>query len=157
MVSQEGQSVRVAQQMTPDGIRKPKTQRGRRVISIDGATFERLNAWKSEQSKYLLSIGMEQTGNTPVVSNELGDYCDPHNFSRWWRAFCEQHGFDGLSFHSLRHTQATLLIAQGVDAKTIQGRLGHERASTTLDLYAGILPENDREAANIFGAITAKK
>ena len=55
-----------------------------------------------------------------------------------------------------RHTQATLLIAQGVDIKTIQGRLGHEKASTTLDTYAGILPENDREAANVFGAILEK-
>jgi site-specific recombinase XerD len=46
-----------------------------------------------------------------------------------------------------------MLIAKGVDIKTVQNRLGHERASTTLDLYAGILPKKDREAANVVGSL----
>jgi site-specific recombinase XerD len=60
-----------------------------------------------------------------------------------------------LHFHDLRHSQATLLISQGVDIKTVQARLGHEKASTTLDLYAGVMPGNDREAASIIGTILA--
>ncbi|MDR1184644.1 MAG: hypothetical protein LBK67_07600 [Coriobacteriales bacterium] len=40
-----------------------------------------------------------------------------------------------------------------MDIKTVQGRLGHTLASTTLDIYASIMPAKDREAANIVGSI----
>jgi integrase len=59
----------------------------------------------------------------------------------------------GLKFHELRHTQATLLIANGVDIKTVQERLGHARASTTLDFYAHADEERDRQATNLFSSI----
>ena len=41
-----------------------------------------------------------------------------------------------LNVHSLRHTNASLLIAQGVDVRTVASLLGHAQASTTLDIYA---------------------
>jgi hypothetical protein len=46
-----------------------------------------------------------------------------------------------------------MLIGAGVDAKTVQARLGHERAAFTLDLYAGVIPTKDREAADVIGAM----
>ena len=51
------------------------------------------------------------------------------------------------------HTQATLLIGNGADIKTVQHRLGHKKASTTLDMYAHALPENDRKAADMVARI----
>ena len=62
----------------------------------------------------------------------------------------------GLRFHELRHTQATLLIANGTDVKTVQARLGHAKASTTIDLYAHALPENDREASDLIGSLISE-
>jgi integrase len=61
--------------------------------------------------------------------------------------------YRGLKFHELRHTQATLLIANGVDIKTVQDRLGHAKASTTLDFYAHSDSKRDRQAAQLFGDI----
>lgn len=61
--------------------------------------------------------------------------------------------YNGLKFHELRHTQATLLIANGTDIKTVQNRLGHAEVSLTLDLYAHAVPENDRKAADLIGRI----
>jgi integrase len=61
--------------------------------------------------------------------------------------------YRGLKFHELRHTQASLLIANGVDIKTVQERLGHARASTTLDFYAHADEERDKQAANLFGSL----
>ena len=69
------------------------------------------------------------------------------------RAYREEHGFDGLKFHELRHTQATQLLANGVDVKTVQTRLGHASASITLGWYAHAIPEKDHEAADLLGAI----
>ena len=59
--------------------------------------------------------------------------------------------YEGLKFHELRHTQATLLLASGEDIKTVQARLGHAKASTTLDMYAHAMPEKDKEAAQVIG------
>jgi integrase len=101
---------------------------------------------KQEQS-------FKQGADTPVITNEVGGWYDPCNFSRWWYWLTDRYGFPGLRFHDLRHTQATLLISQGVDIKTVQNRLGHTLASTTLDLYAGVIPGNDRQAASIMGAL----
>ena len=65
----------------------------------------------------------------------------------------QEHGFEGLKFHELRHTQATQLLANGVDAKTVQTRLGHANASITLGWYAHAIPEKDHEAADLLGSI----
>ena len=56
----------------------------------------------------------------------------------------------GTTFHALRHTAATLLIAAGADIKSVQAILGHARASHTLDLYADFVPSNvDRAMAGL--------
>ena len=60
---------------------------------------------------------------------------------------------EGTSFHTLRHTHATWLISQGVDIKTVQERLGHAKISTTLELYAHVLPGRDEMAARAFGEL----
>ena len=153
----ENGTIRIAQQMTKDGLRQPKTERGSRVLSLDTNTAERLADWKKHQKAYLEKLGIKQDKTTPLITNEIGGFCEPDGFSQWWRKFCEESGFKGLRFHDLRHTQATLLISQGVDIKTVQNRLGHTLASTTLDLYAGVIPAKDKEAADIVGGLLAAK
>lgn len=75
------------------------------------------------------------------------------NFERFWRKFKQDKGFVGLRFHELRHTQATQLLANGVDVKTVQTRMGHAIASITLNQYAHAVPENDLRAADLLGPI----
>ena len=91
------------------------------------------------------------SGSTPVFTSGTGGYLNPSGFSRWWREFAKEAGFEGLKFHELRHTQATVLLANKVDVKTVQTRLGHANASITLNLYAHAVPENDRDAADLVG------
>ena len=75
------------------------------------------------------------------------------NFERWWREFRKEAGFEGLRFHELRHTQATQLLANGVDLKTVQDRMGHANGAITLNWYAHAVPENDEKAAQLVGEI----
>ena len=49
---------------------------------------------------------------------------------------------DNLNVHSLRHTNASMLIAQGVDVRTVAGLLGHAQPSTTLDIYSHAFDKN---------------
>ena len=59
--------------------------------------------------------------------------------------------YKGLKYHELRHTHATLLIGNGVDIKTAQNRLGHAKASLTLDFYAHPEGERDKAATEMLG------
>lgn len=151
-VDLEGASLRVAQSLTQYGeLKVPKTKAGLRTISLDVKTVRRLARWKAEQASYLSMIGLEQDGDTPVFCSNVGGWFDLHNFETWWRRFRGESGFEGLKFHELRHTQATQLLANGVDVKTVQARMGHSNASLTLNWYAHAIPENDRKAADMLG------
>lgn len=55
----------------------------------------------------------------------------------------------GVWFHSLRRTHATMLVAEGLDLKVIQYRMGHESIQTTLALYAAPLEANLRKSAGV--------
>ena len=58
-----------------------------------------------------------------------------------------------IRFHDLRHTTATLLLAQGVDARTIMETLGHSQVSLTLNTYSHVLPALQEAAADKIDAI----
>ena len=53
---------------------------------------------------------------------------------------------DNLNVHSLRHTKASMLIAQGLDVRTVAGLLGHAQPSTTLDIYSHKFDKNKKLA-----------
>ena len=54
-----------------------------------------------------------------------------------------------MRFHDLRHTHATLLIANGINMKTVSSRLGHSNISTTMNIYTHPLSDNDKKASNM--------
>lgn len=56
----------------------------------------------------------------------------------------------------LRHTQATVLIGNGADIKTVAYRLGHKKETLTLSQYAHAIPANDEAAADLIGALFAE-
>ena len=58
-----------------------------------------------------------------------------------------------IRLHDLRHTGATLLLGQNTDIETVSRRLGHSKASVTLDIYGHALPENDRQASDALEAM----
>ncbi len=69
-----------------------------------------------------------------------------------------------MGIHALRHTFASILLAAGHNAKYIQKQMGHASITTTMDLYAHLMPEAHKGAAEkseslIFGdtAVTQKE
>ena len=63
---------------------------------------------------------------------------------------------DGVRFHDLRHTHATILLSQGVSLKVVQERLGHESITTTGDIYAHVTPAMQQEAVRVLDSVFAK-
>ena len=69
--------------------------------------------------------------------------------SKWFKRFIEKNNLKHMRFHDLRHTHATLLIANGIDMKTVSSRLGHSNISTTMNIYTHVLSENDKKASEV--------
>lgn len=138
-------------------LKEPKTRSSIRTVAVDSTTAEYLRVWKIAQAAHLEQLGpaFAQSPSTPVCCTDVGGLHDPTNFFRWWKAFRKKHGFPTLKFHELQHTQATQLLANGVDIKTVQARLEHANASVTFNWYAHAVPENDVEAAAVVGNLFA--
>lgn len=168
--------IHIVQQYANDKrIRAPKSENSMRWIGIDDGTVTFLGEWKAQQAREMEVQGMVQGTKTPVCTSTTYGLIDPNCFSRWRRQFFVDHGlghyetvrqfmpnvgrevtkrvYVGFNFHELRHTQATLLIGQGADIKTVQHRLGHSSASLTMDVYAHAIPANDEAAAKIVGGV----
>lgn len=146
------QSLRVCQALSnKDTVKVPKTAAGIRNVALDEVTLTHLYAWKERQAFELAKLDIEATSKTPVCCSNVGSWLNVDNFSAWWRTWREREGFAGLKLHELRHTQATLLLANGVDVKTVQTRLGHANPSITLAWYAHSIPQNDFMAAQMLG------
>lgn len=87
-----------------------------------------------------------------VFPNTAGGYLESGNFRlRSWHPLLKRAGLydeeNSLTFHELRNTSASWMVALNIDPKTAQTRLGHKRSSTTLDLYARSIKSADVEAA----------
>ena len=91
-------------------------------------------------------------GNRLVFSSADGH---PLHYSNWrrrvWIPACRDAGLEGFQFKMLRTANATVMVALAVDVKTAQTRVGHRRATTTLDVYAQPTATADRGAAEVLG------
>ena len=71
-----------------------------------------------------------------VFVDELGERMKPDYLTSQFPAFIQRHGMKKMRFHDLRHSCASLLLANGVPLKQIQDWLGHSDFSTTANIYA---------------------
>ena len=134
---------------------RPTKTHNRRVVVLDHGTVRLLRGHRQREESTARACGLELEPTAFVFSRRPGGTLPlrPDNATATFAALARAAGIEGLSLKdATRHLAATRLIAAGVDVRTVAGRLGHRRASTTLDVYAHWLPERDREAAEIIGA-----
>jgi integrase len=81
-----------------------------------------------------------------VVCNAIGEPFQPASFSGAWKDFSEGHGFEGVTFHGLRHGAATLLLAAGVSDTVAMRTMGHAD-TRILARYQDVVSELQRDAA----------
>jgi integrase len=87
-----------------------------------------------------------------VFASRSGTPLDRHNLlARVLKPACRQAGLPAISWHSLRHTHATLLSDLGESRKTAQAQLGHARLSTTAEIYTQVVPASQRAAIKKLG------
>lgn len=117
-----------------------------RNIAITDDDIAVIDAFAKRQSAYLGRVGAD----CPLVTLD-GSYMRPTTISRAFSRIRDSCGLPKeITFHSLRHTHASWLIANGCDLKTISERLGHADEATTLRIYGHLMPGRDAEAARLF-------
>ncbi|HET8631574.1 MAG TPA: site-specific integrase [Thermomicrobiales bacterium] len=82
-----------------------------------------------------------------VFASSVGTPLEPSNILKRCKVLLAQAELPPSRFHDLRHSCASLLLAQGVHPKVVQEILGHSQISMTLDIYSHLLPNAQREAA----------
>lgn len=128
----------------------PKTRRGKRCLRIGADCVELLQEYRRYQKAERFRIGSAWVRkvtleNGKVVDNDMlftkwnGEPMDPDIISSWFPKFLETHDLPDVNFHSLRHSNASILIVAHVPITTVSGRLGHAQTSTTLNYYASAL------------------
>ncbi len=71
-----------------------------------------------------------------VFVDEMGELMNPNYLTNYFPEYIQKHGMKKMRFHDLRHSCASLLLANGVPLKQIQEWLGHSDFSTTANIYA---------------------
>ena len=87
-----------------------------------------------------------------VFARDDGGFPKIGRWTQLFKSYCRSIGLENLRFHDLRHSHASLLLAEGVHLKVVSERLGHANISITGDLYSHVMPTVQREAAERFGA-----
>ncbi|MGB9791494.1 MAG: tyrosine-type recombinase/integrase [Thermacetogeniaceae bacterium] len=134
-------------------FQEPKTKKSQRTIPLTDDLIKLLKAHKAKQNEEKLILGKDYQDHGLVFCSEDGRPIWPRNFLRHFAALQKKAGIKHHRLHDLRHTFATLLLAEGEELKNVQELLGHERISTTADIYTKVLEESKRKAVSKLDAI----
>lgn len=171
----EGSRLRVRRSLSPAKghyrISTPKTRKGERSVALTPDTLDVLEQHRARQAAERRELGEMWSRPDVMFANELGSYMDPDNLSRLWRSLqdvartawledAEKAGdketarslasgklMPSIRLHDLRHLHASIAIRAGMDPKVLADRLGHARASFTLDVYTHLFDEQRASAA----------
>ena len=139
---------RSSQYLADKGVftKVPKTESSIREVAIPDfviSLLEEYKLWYEEQKSLY--------GELWIDSNRLfvqadGKPMHPSTISKWFVKFIGQIGLPVINFHGLRHTNATLLIAQNIDVAVVAARLGHAQITTTFNFYVHPIIAHNKKA-----------
>lgn len=136
----------------PLTIGKPKNGK-QRSLSVSPWVAETLRRHRADQAARRLSLGAAWHDLDLVCDRGDGRPKHPNAVSRAFGELMDKAGLPKVTFHGLRHGQATLLYSLGVDLKTTSERLGHANIGITADLYTHVLKDMDRKAADALSGL----
>ena len=124
---------------TAAGLRfkPPKTRHGRRTIRLPANVVDMLRAYNRRQIEQRFMLGLGRPASDDLVFTLAdGSPYPPDKLSRDWGLAVKSLSLPQVTFHALRHSHASALIAAGVDIVTVSRRLGHGSPAITLTVYA---------------------
>jgi integrase len=132
-------TLEVAETYSGGEFGSPKTKSSRRIIPISSLLRSIL------ENHRRIATG-EQSGDL-IFQTPTGTPLDAHNlYNRELAPACDRIAQPRVSWHSFRHTHATLLSETGESLKTAQALLGHSDIETTLAVYTHVVPDSQKRA-----------
>lgn len=128
-------------------ISETKTEAGDRVITLPPSMIRILHDAMWDDVMEAQDLPEKWKGAFWIVHSRHGARVNKDTPSKWFRAFADAHGYQGLTFHGLRHVHASMLLQHHVDLQSVSVRMGHSDPSVTLRAYADAMPARDQEAA----------
>jgi integrase len=125
---------------------EPKTNRSRRTIWLPRVVMKAMQEHRHRQAEDRLLAGSAWVENGLVFTGRTGQPLLNTYVTRLFQGHLERAGLARMRFHELRHSAASLLIAQGVEARVVMEVLGHSTITITMDTY-GHLFDSSRQAA----------
>lgn len=126
-----------------------KTKSSHRVIKTPTSAIMALRRYQTWQKMTFLRAGIPWSEEAQVFVTQNGAPMHPDTLTSWFRDFVDGTDLPNIHIHSLRHTNATLQIANGVSVTTVAGNLGHNNASTTTKIYAHAIQSAAAASAEI--------
>lgn len=123
-----------------------KTRTSRRCIDLDPHTEAKLSAWKER----LETDGHPTGAADSVFTNNKGHALHAESISQLFERIVKRTDIPRIRFHDLRHTHASLMVANGEAIKVVSERLGHAHPAFTMATYQHVMPGMGAGAASRF-------
>ena len=125
-----------------------KNTSSQRFIKAPTAAMQMLTDYRLWQDERRERVDDRWEEHDKLFTNDFGAPIHPDTITGWFRRFIERNDLPKITIHSLRHTNATLLINSGIPITTISARLGHANPSTTTKIYTHAIKAADAAAAD---------
>jgi integrase len=134
-----------------------KTKSGVREIPLDDDLVSILKPHKTRQGRERWDAQGAYQDMGYLLANQLGVPVHPDTLSGWLDKEIHKAGLPRIRLHDLRHTAASLMLADGWPVKMVSEILGHSSGTITIDLYQHVMPGMAKKAgaalsASLFGA-----
>jgi len=131
----------------------PKNGKGRNV-RLTPQAVEALRAHLGRQLQEIENSGDLHKDQGLVFPSQVGTPMSAKNMTaRSFKPLLKRAGLPDIRFHDLRHTFATLMLQNGEHPKVVQEMLGHASIAITMDTYAHVLPNMQRDAVDRLGML----
>ena len=139
---------RSSQYLADKGVftKTPKTESSIRDVAIPDFVISLLQEYKLWYDEQKSLYGELWTDSNRLFVQADGKPMHPSTISKWFVRYVAQIGLPVINFHGLRHTNATLLIAQNIDVAVVAARLGHAQITTTYNFYVHPIISHNKNA-----------
>lgn len=127
-------------------FKEPKTSHSRRRVAMTPKLALFLREYKAERERLYRELGRQLTLDDLVFTGVEGKPIDPCALSHAFGRMTAQAGLEGVRFHDLRHTFASLMLLRGAKPKVISEALGHSSVAFTMDVYSHIIEGMQEDA-----------
>lgn len=126
-----------------------KTECSNRIVPIPNYITKTLLEYKEWYDEQKDILGDKWINSNKLFIQDDGKPMYPDTIGKWFKPYIEKLGLPIIKFHGIRHTNATLMIANNVDIATVSARLGHASINTTIKYYVHPLEKNMKKAAYV--------